>query len=448
MKMTKLFYSMITVGVLSAAPTIIDAVAGSQFASATAAEQNTDQAQERKSKRVPAMRERVYSQLARAQKVGEEEGTQAGLEVLNAVKERVSQLNSYERAMLWNFYGFMYYGADDIASATENFEKVVAEETIPETLYLSTLFSLAQLKTQLQEFDQALEYLSKWQAANNKPLKAHEHILFAQIYYQNKQFNETLEQVTTAIELTEKEGYTPKENWLILQRASYYELKQPENVTKVIEKLVKLYEKPKYWIQLAGMYGEIGQEKKQIGAMEAAWQAGYITKKNDIITLAQLYLFHGAPYKAAKLLDESIEAGKIAADERHLELLAQSYIGAKEDDKAVPVLVKASEIADTGKFDAQLAQTYLNTEKWQLAIDSAEKALERGGVDNLGNMHLVVGMASFNLKAFEKSLLAFNNAIEIKSSAKLAKQWIKYVKKEQSYHQQIAMVNTDTQVNE
>ena len=75
----------------------------------------------RTSKQVPAMRNRVYSQLARAQKLADEGVKIAGFDVLDEVKERVNSLNSYERAMLWNFYAFMYYGNDDIDSAIEHF---------------------------------------------------------------------------------------------------------------------------------------------------------------------------------------------------------------------------------------------------------------------------------------------------------------------------------------
>ena len=327
--------------------------------------------------KVPAMRDRVYTQLARAQKLADGGDKSAGLEVLEAVKRKIDSLNSYEKAMLWNFYGFMYYGQEDIPNAIRSFENVVAQEAIPETLRVATLYSLAQLAMQKQDFAQSLEFLKQWQEVNNKPLQASQHILFAQVYYQNKQFDDSIKHINTAVTMTEGKNEVPKEHWLILQRAAFYELKQPENVTKVLEKLVKLYEKPQYWIQLAGMYGEIGQEKKQLGAMETAWQAGYITKPGDIMMLAQLYLYQQLPFKAAKVLDDAIAQGKVVPQEKHYQLISQAYIQAREEQKAIPVLQKAAEIAEHGKFDAQLAQTYLNTEKWQLAIEHADKAISR-----------------------------------------------------------------------
>ena len=427
--MNKLLLGILTFSALYISPLVITGTANAQ------AEET------KKSVRVPAMRNRVYTQLARAQGIADTGDRAGGLAVLDEVKSRSNSLNSYEMAMLWNFYGFMHYADENLPKAIESFKNVVSIDVIPESLRLSTLYSLAQLAMQQSDYKQTLAYLTKWQSVNTKALNADQHMLFARVYYSDKQFDKSLISTNNAIELAKVDNQAPKENWLVLQRANYYELKQPKNVTKVMEELVRLYSKPEYWIQLSGMYGEIGEEDKQLAVMEAAWQAGFINKPQDIVTLAQLYRYHGAPYKAAKVLDDAIELGKITAEERYLEMLAQSYIAAKDNDKAIPVLVKVSEISEEGKYDAQLAQAYLNTEKWQRAIKSATRAIERGGIDRVGDMYLVVGMSYFNLKKFDDSLKAFKHAKTIASSAKIAHQWAKYVASEKVHSEQIAMLN-------
>ena len=50
-------------------------------------------------------------------------------------------------------------------------------------------------------------------------------------------------------------------------------------------------------------------------------------------------------------------------------------------------------------------------------------------------------MAHFNLQQFDKSLTAFEQAQGIKSAEKMAKQWHRYVKKEQGYQEKLAMLN-------
>lgn len=396
----------------------------------------------KKTKRVPAMRERVYSQLARAQKTADEGDLKGGFDILDEVKERLNSLNSYEQAMLFNFYGFMHYGADNLAMAIENFEQVVAlKEGISDALFLSTQYSLAQLYMQQQQYKKSEQALIAWQEANNKALTPNQHVLFAQVYYQQKQFDKTITAINSAIESQQKKTEAIKENWLVLKRAAHYELKQPEQVTRVLEDMVRLFNKPQYWLQLGGMYGEIGEEKKQLAVMEAAYHAGFIEKQDDLMTLAQLYIYHQLPYKGADLLQKKMDDGTLVVNERRLALLSQAYMLAKEDEKALPVLIKASEIADNGKFDAQLAQVYVNLEQWKQAISSANNALELGGFDSNGDMQLALGMSYFNLQQFDASLLAFKQAMSIPTSSKIAQQWAKYVEREQGYQMQLTQID-------
>ncbi len=402
-------------------------------------------------KKVPAMRNRVYAQLARAQKLADQGDKIEGFSVLDEVKERIDSLNSYERAMLFNFYGFMYYGNDDIDMALASFNEVISDEsTVPDSLVISTLYSLAQLAMQQQDYKKALAYLTRWKAVNPKELTGNQAIMFAQVYYQDSQFEQSLTMIDQAIELASKDNKIAKENWLTLQRAAYYELQQPEKVTQVIEQLVRYYPKAQYWLQLSAMYGEIGQEEKQMAIMEAAYQAGYVTKESDLAILAQLYLYHGAPIKGAKILANAIAQGNLVADEKNLSLLASAYLQAKETDDAIKALHKVSEISESGKHEALLAQTYLNDEQWQLAIDAANNALVRfdneedkvNKVKDIANMHLAIGMANFNLKKFQSSLAAFAKASKFASTQKAAIQWGKYVEREQqNYKIQLAMLN-------
>lgn len=144
----KIAISLTTVATLF----VIPAVMMTSISSVANAAEQEGATKQRASKKVPAMRNRVYSQLARAQKLADEGNKAEGLAVLGEVKERIEQLNSYEKAMLWNFYGFMYYGDDDLVNAISSFEKVVAQEAIPESLYLSTTYSLAQLAMQQEDY--------------------------------------------------------------------------------------------------------------------------------------------------------------------------------------------------------------------------------------------------------------------------------------------------------
>ncbi|EAW27263.1 putative unknown membrane associated protein [Alteromonadales bacterium TW-7] len=411
------------IGLSIVTPSALTLLPGVSIASAHAA-------QEQKTKRVPALREKVYSQLARAQKLADDGDVKAGLEALGSINERSSSMNSYEIAMMHNFYGFIYYNQNDLPKAIASFERVVAEEGIPQTLRLSTTFSLAQLAMANSDYDKVIAFLDNWDEINTQPIPEGYYLLRAQTYYQLKDYKQGLDYITKVISLSDDEGKTPKENWLVLQRAMFYSLNQTNKVVEVLERMVKLYDKPEYWVQLSGMYGETGQEKKQLAVIEAAYQQGFLTSRADLRQLAQVYLYNGLAFKAAEVMSKAIDNGIAEKTAKNYAFVAEAMIQAKEDEKSIEYFVKAADLSDHGQYDQRLAEVYVNTEHYEDAADSARKALDKGGLDFESNAFVALGMAQYNLQNFDASILAFEQAEKHKKSQRLAKQWIKYVKRE------------------
>ncbi|TMO41212.1 lipopolysaccharide assembly protein LapB [Pseudoalteromonas sp. S4389] len=390
----------------------------------------TAYAEEQKTKRVPALREKVYSQLARAQKLADDGDAKAGLEALDSIQERSSSMNSYEIAMMHNFYGFIYYNENDLDKAIASFEKVVNEDAIPETLRVSTTFSLAQLAMANSDYEKVIKYLAQWDAINDKPKTDAYYVLKSQAYYQLKDYQKGIENINLAIAEADSKGEMPKENWLILQRAMYYSLNQSDKVVEVLERLVKLYNKPEYWVQLGGMYGETGAEKKQLAILEAAYQQGFMKSKSDLRQLSQVYLYNGLAFKAAKVMSKAMQDGVAEKSAKNYAFVAEAMVQAKEDEKSLQYFAKAADLVTHGQYDQRIAEVSINLEKYEEAADAARKALDKGGLEFESNVYVALGMAQYNLQNFDASILAFEQAEKHKKSQRLAEQWIKYVKRE------------------
>ncbi|MDU0354295.1 hypothetical protein RS130_10450 [Paraglaciecola aquimarina] len=386
---------------------------------------------------MPTLRSKVYDQLSRAQNFADEGKQAEAFEVLDNVKEKASSMNSYELAMMYNFYGFIHYEAENFDQAIAEFENVVKQQPIPESFEQATLFSLAQLHMMRGNYDKTIENIEKWEKIQlalfpGKDIPAKNLVLKAQAMYQKQDYPAASKYINDAIEQVENNdlGFQVEEQWYVLQRAAYYELKQPEQVKNVLLKLLRKFEAPKYWIQLAGMYGELGLEEKQLATMEIAEQKGFVMTGSEMFNLAQLYYYHQIPYKAAELMQKAIDEGKLAEDERNLTFLAQSLNFAKETEKAVPVMLAAAKLSETGELYSQLGQMYLNSDQWELAISASRTAIEKGGLRNVGMAHLVIGMASFNTGDYNQALNELAKAQEFEGSRSMATQWMKFVEGE------------------
>ena len=120
---------------------------------------------ERKTKRVPTLRSKVYDQLSRAQGLADAGDQAEAFEVLDNVKSKSSSMNSYELAMMYNFYAFIHYEVENYDQAIAAFENVVQQQPIPETFEQATLFSLAQLHMMRGNYDKTIVKIEQWEAS-------------------------------------------------------------------------------------------------------------------------------------------------------------------------------------------------------------------------------------------------------------------------------------------
>jgi uncharacterized protein HemY len=91
---------------------------------------------------------------------------------------------------------------------------------------------------------------------------------------------------------------------------------------------------------------------------------------------------------------------------------------------------EAAAKSDDGELYARLGNIYLDSDKNEEAIVAINKGLSRGGVKRPDTARLVLGMAYFNEKQYDKAREAFKSAGRDERSAKYAEQWIQYLETE------------------
>ena len=83
--------------------------------------------------------------------------------------------------------------------------------------------------------------------------------------------------------------------------------------------------------------------------------------------------------------------------------------------------------SDQGELYTRLGNVYLDGDQFKKAITALNKGLSRGGVKRPDTARLVLGMAYFNDKQYNKARDAFKAAGRDERSAKYASQWISYM---------------------
>jgi len=385
----------------------------------------------RETRRTPALRNNVYEKLAAAQEAAEAKDLNQAASILDGMiaSGGKNALNSYELANVYNLYAFIHYSREDYAKALKAYEEVVRQPDIPIAMEVNTKYTIAQLYFVQEQWQKGINALLEWFAVTDTP-NANAYVLLAQGYYQTKDYDKALQNVVKAINMYKAEDKLPKEQWYNLARFLYFEKDDVKNTVATLEELLTYYPKKEYWVQLSHMYGEQKKEGLQLAAMDTAYVQNMLDKGAEQVTMAYLYLNGEVPYRAGKVMEKGLQDGSIQATSKNYEIAASAWRQAQELDKAIPAMEEAAAKSDDGELYARLGNIYLDSDRNKEAIVAINKGLSRGGVKRPDTARLVLGMAYFNTKQYDKAREAFQAAGRDERSAKYAEQWINYLDSE------------------
>lgn len=368
----------------------------------------------------------VYKDLEAAQKALDTKDYTAAVAALDKVKARGDKLNGYERATLFNLYAGIHQARDQTPAAIEAYREVLKTPNLPEGLRDSTLFALAQMHFISEDYAKAITVLKHWFEVVAEPAPD-AYQLLAQAHYQRQEFDKAQRALIEALKLARARNQPPKEAWLGLLRAVYYELGDYPKASKVLEILVAQYPSESYYLQLSGMYGLMGKQKAQLATLHAAYQGGLVGKKGDLLNLARLYMVENAPHPAVKLLDKAITDKVIEQDAEVLQLQAQALGMAQEIDAQVPILSQLARLTGDARHYTFLGQAYSEQGKWREAIEAFESALRGEAISDAAGVRMQLGTALFNAGRLTEARRAFIAVSDSQKHGESATSWVKFL---------------------
>ncbi|MDM7859824.1 tetratricopeptide repeat protein [Alteromonas sp. ASW11-36] len=386
---------------------------------------------EAKRKKTYAMSLNVFRAVEQINLLVDNEETQ---EALLELEETLSwsRLTKYEKAQLYYLKGTILYKQDGEAASMPAFSRVLDYAgDIPDFLHQRVTRTLMQLNLVLEDYSSARELGQQLIAISETP-SADDWTLLAQANYKLSDWQAALEAIQAAREINRLAGKVPKENVLLLQNATYFELKQMDNMITTLETLIKHYPKSTYILYLASIFGQVDRLDKQTVLMESLYEAGKLTDSSQLINLASLYMSEKVPIKAAHLLEAAIDDSTIKGSQRNYEMLSQAWRLAAEDELSMATLAKAANLADDGELTLRLAYLLYDSNQWRKAAETAKLAIERGLTPKyVGESYLLIGMANFNMNAYTAAITACERAAEYPDSRDLAERWVSYIATEQ-----------------
>lgn len=334
-------------------------------------------------------------------------------------------LSKYEKAVVYQFMGFVFVQQNKIDDAIEVFSKTVDLNVLSNTQHQSTQFNLASLYGSREEWDLTINALMKFYEFEREPV-AESYIMTGIAYFQKGLPLEAL----PYIHIANEKAIKPKESWLQLELAILFINKRYDEAIDVVKKLATYWpEKEKYWETMAGTYMEMQKDANALAALSLGYKNNAISKAETLENLARLNLYLEIPYQAATLIEKNIQDGNIENSEKNLRLLLGAWTAAREFNKAIAVIDILAPITGEGKLYIQKAMLLNENGDWEGVKDATEKALYDEELENKGDVFILRGMAETELGYYDQAIESFTQAMEIgtETNKKNAEAWIEYV---------------------
>ena len=354
---------------------------------------------------------------------------------------------SHEYAHLYNTIGYFYYQKENTDKSLEYYIKASEEADISKSLYLNIVRTVGQLYISKEQYQNGIDYLEIWRKLKLEEaatIPASFLAILARLYYTVNNTKQSIIDIELAIEQTERNETSgiARESWYNLQRANYYNKKDFKKVKQIIEKLIVHFGKPKYWVELGGIFSELEKDEKIHQTYYIANLVKGLTNQSRKTALAYMNISAGASCPAAKVIEDGLKQKLIKPDLKIYQTLSSSYQQCFQYKDAIAALKKAIEFDETGETYSRLSGLYNLRGQIDLSIEAGEKSLKVAKLKNSTFVVLTLVGSYTATRQYDKALSTLKN-LKDKKYQRQVSTWQKYIKNESAKFNSFAELGID-----
>lgn len=322
---------------------------------------------------------------------------------------RALDLNCFEESILLAMSAQVKISLEDYAGAVRDLETRVQKQYIQPSQLPQTYLAIGQLYFQEGELEKGLDYHTRWINAGGKPSRDQKYTL-AQVNYNLDKFPEALVWLEQVFAADGPGADRAVYDFLILL---YDRTGNKAKKAQLLEQLlVRNPSDRRVWDAISGDYYQGNQERKAFEVQKAMYLGGILETENELLRIVNFYNQFDAPYEGARILEKEINAGRIEASYKQLELLSRLYQVAREPNKAVPVIERAAQQFDSAVMYERLGRAYGDLREWAKAEEALLKAFDAssGTVEDRGLAWVFIGQSRYERGDREGAREAFRNA--------------------------------------
>lgn len=364
--------------------------------------------------------EKVFRKLTEIYELREADQNSEALRETDNLLDR--KLSDHERVQTLLLKADLLLGMERYADAVEPMEAALATGAVPETRLDQIRYNLGQLYSQIGRYRKAIQILETWiREAQSVPSNAY--FVLAACHLEL----DGLKQARRYADLGRTESDSLSYSQYQFIASIYAQQSDWPDLQKLLEEAIQTHpDKTEFWRQLAQVHMERDREPQALAVMRVAHAKGLLERGEDLVRMAQLMRLQNAPWLAANVMEDGLQRKLIEPTSRNWLLLGNSWMAAREYERAYPPLTRAAEMTKKPRDWLRLARLYAQNAGWDGCLKSADAGL-LAGPDDSGPFQLLRGICFYEEGDFEGALTAFAKAGESRKSATEARGWIQFI---------------------
>lgn len=333
--------------------------------------------------------------------------------------QAVEPKTPYDAFMIDELGWYIYLQKKDYVKSAEALERSLATGMVPDADKPQRMRALTQMQLQNKEYAKAVttgtEYLKL------VPTDADIALNVAQARYLSNDFAGA----KAAAEQLVASSAKPAEAALLLALRSNYELKDNAGILRALEGLVRNYPAPKYWEDLLNTQLYRTKDDRGLRALYRLMNdTDTLDKPEEFTEMGSALITGGFPNEAKGILERGMGTGQLQGDSktRAQADLDRAKSGAAADAKDVGTAASQLAAAKTGNQMVAIGKLYFSMGDYANAADAIQKGIAKGGVTDVDDASLLMGIAQSRQGKLADARAAFD-AVKAPALTEVAALW-------------------------
>jgi tetratricopeptide (TPR) repeat protein len=328
--------------------------------------------------------------------------------------------SQYEKALMLQAQGYLHARQGQHLEAITALQASLQLDSLPSAAAHRARLLLIQMQARVDHHADAARNLDAWLAAERLP-PPEVNALAGAVYAWVKRLDDAAERLRLAIDQSNE----PDERWYRQLAAVHLHAKRYDKAAALLREMVRRFPAQKaHWLQLAGAYLALEQDDEALAMMELAERRGLSFSEAERLRHVRLLLSNGLPYRAATVLEQGLDDGRITPSTKHWELLSTAWYQAREFPRALAAIEKALQIEPSPNLQLRRAEIAAQLEDWEQVQLASREALAGDQPRHAGSALLLLGIAHYHREQWTDAQAAFLQAMTYQASRSQAEHWL------------------------